>query len=76
MGDLSGDLTSPRYWVLAKLTWGPLQGQILSTLCPQCPSPSRLLGSPCCQLLEGFGAWVHALGSFPDHPVYKAQPWR
>lgn len=66
--DLSGDLTSPRCWVLAKLTWGRLRGHLLSTLCPQSPSPSHLSDTPCRWPLEGFGAWVHALGSFPEPP--------
>lgn len=68
MEDLSGDLTSPRCWVLAKLTWGRLRGHLLSTLCPQSPSPSHLSDTPCRWLLEGFGVWVHALGSFPEPP--------
>lgn len=68
MGYLSGDLTSPRCWVLAELTWSPLRGHLLGTLCPQCASPSHLSGSPCCWLLKGFGAWVRAPGSFPEPP--------
>lgn len=74
MGYLSGDLTSPRYWVLAKLTRGPLRGHLLHTLCPQCPSSSPLSDPPCCWLLEGLRLGFAPWAVFLSHPVYKAQP--